>query len=1160
MLAHANKLGRFALRIAFLLLALGVQAWAATYYVCAATGSPCNASDSNAGTSQTATWLHAPGMPNFTGSYTAAAGDKIILRGGDTWHVGNSSATPYTGGTWVFPSAGASGNLIYIGGGQKNWYAGASWVRPVITGDNPVFSGTSYPASCAYDFGTPTIRSLVTISQYNQLDNIEITGDCWSGALGPGNPGMVNVPGNDLITNNYCHGWTFTSTSVDVMGCFASSDAFTNTFLSNVFDGDDAVHFAAGNVNCTTNANTPCGSGVGIYDAAATVRFNMFHNIRVGGVLVDSSVVCDNTFEYMATSPNLTISNRQHDDAIMYYHGVTSATGVGETLCNNMVRHNRIAQEFYIPVSGGSTANIFGNVFEDNQESAQSNCIQLNAQSSGTQTLNFYGNTIDQDTDVPNGTSNPFLLINGCQVGMWGTSGGNSFGIPWTGPIFAANNHLIGLSSLADLFVSRSAGTSFPITDNGGEVIMSTATARAENYCATLNSPCTVVNDDAPSTLSSGTVGQGTNQSAQILTFSPDTFGSFAYATSGGAALVSEFGGYAAVYPAIYQNPRPATWDAGAYQFTPVALFNFNADNLYCPTVGCTPTWGATDGPATLPIAAINTAAANTPSPGSVISVGPTTAALTSALAAATCGETLQLTAGASYGNITWPTLNCSQSNWLRLTVAGASTNLPPQGTRITPAYSGVASLQGRPPYAQPSVPGTYTAQIGTSSTTSPITFHSGTSYAIIGPGVEITNNSGGYVNALINIGQIGGISNIILDRVWCHGNENISETQRCLDVSSTTNVAVIDSTLTDFVCYTLGTCSDAQGILGGENCVNSNPEGPYKFVNDFIESTGENILFGGGCGLTVPADMEIRLNTFFKPRWWNAFDPSYVPAANGHSYEIKNLFELKNGNRVLFEGNTLQNSWASAQNGSAFLLTPVNQGGNCPTCEDANIASRYNTISTSCTPFELALVNNGSGDAAAGNSYSIHDNVADNQGYATGGCTTGQPGLELTEDTAITSPAQTINNVTLNHNTIVYAASRAALQAIISLTGPTIASGGVMYNIADHERLDVVRLAGNLKRARRLPPGELRQRGLHSAVYRNPGQCWSPNTVAGNCFMKNGALTHGRAPTQPQWHRSRQCLRLTTVGTMVTTCSPEAKPARARRPMAWTRAQTSPN
>ena len=235
--------------------------------------------------------------------------------------------------------------------------------------------------------------------------------------------------------------------------------------------------------------------------------------------------------------------------------------------------------------------------------------------------------------------------------------------------------------------------------------------------------------------------------------------------------------------------------------------------------------------------------------------MGPTTAALTSALAAATCGETLQLTAGASYGNITWPTLNCSQSNWLRLTVAGASTNLPPQGTRITPAYSGVASLQGRPPYAQPSVPGTYTAQIGTSSTTSPITFHSGTSYGIIGPGIEITNNSSGYVNALINIGQIGGISNIILDRVWCHGNENVSETQRCLDVSSTTTVAVIDSTLTDFACYTLGTCSDAQGILGGENCVNSNPEGPYKFVNNFIESTGENILFGGGCGLTVPAE-----------------------------------------------------------------------------------------------------------------------------------------------------------------------------------------------------------------------------------------------------------------------------------------------------------------
>jgi hypothetical protein len=113
-------------------------------------------------------------MPNCSGvcaSTTINPGDKIILRGGDTWHA-NLNTAVYMGGNWNFSTAGSSGSLIYIGA-QKNWYTGASWVKPVVTGDNPVFNGTSFPSSCTYDYGTPTQKVLIHLAQYVQFDKIE---------------------------------------------------------------------------------------------------------------------------------------------------------------------------------------------------------------------------------------------------------------------------------------------------------------------------------------------------------------------------------------------------------------------------------------------------------------------------------------------------------------------------------------------------------------------------------------------------------------------------------------------------------------------------------------------------------------------------------------------------------------------------------------------------------------------------------------------------------------------------------------------------------------------------------------------------------------------------------------------------------------------------
>ena len=178
---------RFPLALFALILGLLVSgnALATTYYIAA------NGSDSNNGTSKTTPRLHAPGMPNCTGTCASATpnpGDLIIFRGGDTWHFSNSGVSPYTGGTWIWNWAGSSANCnlnasvgsvvktscIYIGVDQT-WYSGGSWVRR-LTMDNPVT--TSRPSSCT--FHNNGFNGIFLRASYVAFDNFDIQGECWT--------------------------------------------------------------------------------------------------------------------------------------------------------------------------------------------------------------------------------------------------------------------------------------------------------------------------------------------------------------------------------------------------------------------------------------------------------------------------------------------------------------------------------------------------------------------------------------------------------------------------------------------------------------------------------------------------------------------------------------------------------------------------------------------------------------------------------------------------------------------------------------------------------------------------------------------------------------------------------------------------------------------
>lgn len=176
----------------------------------------------------------------------------------------------------------------------------------------------------------------------------------------------------------------------------------------------------------------------------------------------------------------------------------------------------------------------------------------------------------------------------------------------------------------------------------------------------------------------------------------------------------------------------------------------------------------------------------------------------------------------------------------------------------------------------------------------------------------------------------------LILDRCFIHGHTkgDIMKYGVRMDCAYS---AVIDCHISDF--HSIG--FDAQAI----SCING--PGPFKILNNYLEASGENILFGGGAAAIpglVPSDVEIRQNHFFKPKSWRVGDPNYA----GKHWAVKNIFELKTGKRVLLEGNTLENCWADlpiGQSGYAILLTIRTENGGSPQAEVSDITIRNNII-----------------------------------------------------------------------------------------------------------------------------------------------------------------------------------------------------------------------
>jgi hypothetical protein len=422
------------------------------------------------------------------------------------------------------------------------------------------------------------------------------------------------------------------------------------------------------------------------------------------------------------------------------------------------------------------------------------------------------------------------------------------------------------------------------------------------------------------------------------------------------------------------------------------------------------------DGPAQLPIATVATAMSQTPAQGSVISVN-SGGNLQTALNSAQCGDVIQLQAGATFtGMFTLPAKNCSDSNWIIIRTSSPDSDLPAEGSRVTPCYAGVASLVGRPAYTCTDPQNVLAKVEMVNPGNGPFQLANGADfYRFIG--LEITRANGIKGNgALISLN--GTANEIILDRSWLHGNPQ-DETNDGFAMSGGTSIAVIDSYFNDFHCISdVGSCTDAHSVSGG---ISDTQDGPYLIQDNFLEASGEGIMFGGGAATKTPTDITILSNHFWKPWQWMPGNSQFVGGPTGKPFIVKNHMELKNAVRVLIDANLMDNVWGGfSQTGFGVLICPKNQhtksGANvCPLCQVTDVTLRYSQISHAGGGIQLAtsLSGNGQGGAPAlaGTRWSIHDIVMDDlsKQYVGGG-----GAFEITNGW----PTNPLNTVTVNHIT----------------------------------------------------------------------------------------------------------------------------------------------
>ncbi len=259
---------------------------------------------------------------------------------------------------------------------------------------------------------------------------------------------------------------------------------------------------------------------------------------------------------------------------------------------------------------------------------------------------------------------------------------------------------------------------------------------------------------------------------------------------------------------------------------------------------------------------------------------------------AAAPGDTLNLAAGATF---TGPIYLRKKKGDALITIQSSRASELPAGKRVTPDKAAL----------MPKI--ISKGQADSALNTDPGAHH----YKLIG--LEIAQaDANAFIYDLVNLGDGSEAQDTLaevphhlyIERCYIHAAQDGS-LKRGIALNSA-HTEILDSYVSGFKVKG----QDSQAIGGW------NGPGPFKIVNNYIEASGINVLFGGATGGLsatgmVPTGIEFKRNYVTRPMAWRGV------------WSVKNLFELKSAKNVVIDGNVFENNWTDAQSGTAILFTP---------------------------------------------------------------------------------------------------------------------------------------------------------------------------------------------------------------------------------------------
>lgn len=476
-----------------------------------------NGADTNNGTSKTTPWKHAPGMrgcsdncaayqtTNWDANGTATAGNQFIFKGGVTWPAAALSWD------WIYGS-GTQTSPIYFGAGDKSWYNGSSWTRPMFDAEktnptSPYFSGIFR----AY-------------GNWFIIDNIEFKGLAQLNNNYPG-PGMLSVTAPSSVStaaeikNCYFHGWshggTATNDYLKVIDTPYMSSTDTNLFIhDNYIDGSD----------------TTKDMGIGISGSAGHIYNNYLGYLPNAIINLYGRYYWGNTFDQVGHT--FSFEAAAHHNTIYNVHGTIY-------IWNNYILNSGGGGDLILGQDANQTLFIFNNVIAGDYNDQPLQLYNAYWGTTQTETKDYvFGNTINS-------------------FGSGYISFGSDTSYPGLKYGYAHNNHLMGTSPLINWQLTKNKVE----TNNS---VMTNSAATAAGYVMGSTYPFIAPNG------SGATVNAGADLSSicGLMTNSAISSPATDCLSDSTVGVSTDPATHKVIYPKRAAVARGSAWDIGAYEYT----------------------------------------------------------------------------------------------------------------------------------------------------------------------------------------------------------------------------------------------------------------------------------------------------------------------------------------------------------------------------------------------------------------------------------------------------------------------------------------------------------------------------------------------------------------------------------------------------------------